>query len=361
MSKNVAIIGKNTKKYSGGRIHALMLAIGLTKLGYSVDYYTNLKPIFLDDFSSTLDKDSINFIINKYFVFKPKNRAYHHIIIIPHLNTIKNFLYDKFVFYRFVTKLKKINNSKLNFIDFESPNWILSFGDNLRSPFSYRNSDTIIKHVDSIVSSTCTGSNFAKSYYKKLNSKLNFHVLNPPVNSGVADLIRNIQKSNSVVFFARFGQKHKAADVLFILMKSLPKGFILKLVTNVELISDDMFERITHEAIKQGITLEFLDKVDDWKKFEALAEARVLVFSTKFEGFGLPPVEAQYMNTPVICSDLPVLREVNELALFDDFKSISTLTQKINSCIKNPPINLKESVSSFASFESFTRNLEEIL
>jgi glycosyltransferase involved in cell wall biosynthesis len=41
-----------------------------------------------------------------------------------------------------------------------------------------------------------------------------------------------------------------------------------------------------------------------------LAGARGLLFPTFAEGFGLPPVEAALLGVPVICSDLPVLREV---------------------------------------------------
>ena len=34
------------------------------------------------------------------------------------------------------------------------------------------------------------------------------------------------------------------------------------------------------------------------------------MFLSKGEGFGLPLVEASYHNTPILCSDIPVFREV---------------------------------------------------
>lgn len=40
------------------------------------------------------------------------------------------------------------------------------------------------------------------------------------------------------------------------------------------------------------------------------AESAALVFPTRFEGFGLPPLEAMARGCPVIVSDLPVMREV---------------------------------------------------
>jgi len=38
--------------------------------------------------------------------------------------------------------------------------------------------------------------------------------------------------------------------------------------------------------------------------------ARVFVFPTLIEGFGIPPLEALWLQVPVVCSDIPVIREV---------------------------------------------------
>lgn len=40
------------------------------------------------------------------------------------------------------------------------------------------------------------------------------------------------------------------------------------------------------------------------------AHARALLFPSRYEGFGIPPLEAQSLGTPVIAADIPVLREV---------------------------------------------------
>jgi glycosyltransferase involved in cell wall biosynthesis len=61
--------------------------------------------------------------------------------------------------------------------------------------------------------------------------------------------------------------------------------------------------------------------------------ASVLVLPSRYEGFGLPVVEAMASGTPVVCSDIPVLREVaGDAAAFvglDDAAALSAALQKV--------------------------------
>ncbi|HKH08962.1 MAG TPA: glycosyltransferase family 1 protein [Agromyces sp.] len=57
-----------------------------------------------------------------------------------------------------------------------------------------------------------------------------------------------------------------------------------------------------HVQLRGWLTRDELDRL--------YAESTALVFPTRFEGFGLPPLEAMSRGCPVIVSDLPVLHEV---------------------------------------------------
>lgn len=73
-----------------------------------------------------------------------------------------------------------------------------------------------------------------------------------------------------------------------------------------------------------GVTLT--GRVSDEDLAAIYSGARALVFPSDDEGFGLPPVEALACGTPVVASDIPVLREVlGERATFVDVGDLEGL------------------------------------
>jgi glycosyltransferase involved in cell wall biosynthesis len=71
--------------------------------------------------------------------------------------------------------------------------------------------------------------------------------------------------------------------------------------------------------------VRFAGYVEEQEKTALIAEAHGLIMPSFAEGFGVPIIEALAANTPVLCSDIPVFREVaGELAdYFDPFSTES--------------------------------------
>jgi glycosyltransferase involved in cell wall biosynthesis len=71
--------------------------------------------------------------------------------------------------------------------------------------------------------------------------------------------------------------------------------------------------------------IRFAGYVDEQDKAALIADAHGLIMPSLAEGFGVPIIEALAANTPVLCSDIPVFREVaGELAdYFDPFSTES--------------------------------------
>ena len=67
------------------------------------------------------------------------------------------------------------------------------------------------------------------------------------------------------------------------------------------------------------------------------AEAGVLVLPSRYEGFGFPVLEAFARGVPVVCSDLPVLREVaGDLARFVAPGDVEAFASAISSVLASP-------------------------
>jgi glycosyltransferase involved in cell wall biosynthesis len=355
------IVKFSANSYTGGRIHALALAYAFARIGYNVDIYTNTIPVFLKDLPDGEAKERIYFYVNRLFLHKIR-KPYAHIVVVPHL-ACKIPGFDPFIFYPFVRMMKKVNKCLLWYIDFESPDWINETDTSFRDISLYRYCNTILRNTDVILSTTKIGKVYAKQYYTKYNAKLHFRQLYLAINSVVADKIGIVEKTNSIVFFGRFNQQHKNPSSLLNIIKAMPMGFDLLIIGNKNTIDGVFLKQINDEAKKKNIKITFHSNVSDEQKFLLLACARLLLFSSKFEGYGLPPVEAQYVGTPVLCTDLPVLREVNPLAKFTDFDDITRLGKDIMDMLSNPPspVQLRGSVAGFATYEQFCQNLKSII
>ncbi|MCR5786368.1 MAG: glycosyltransferase [Acholeplasmatales bacterium] len=100
---------------------------------------------------------------------------------------------------------------------------------------------------------------------------------------------------NAIKAFDKYIDVTKS-NAKFIITGNLPKK-VLKISKNKDLI----------------INMPYLESAD----LEYLYEhANALIFTSFYEGFGMPPLEAMKYGTKVICSNIPCLKEIYKHALF---------------------------------------------
>ncbi len=87
--------------------------------------------------------------------------------------------------------------------------------------------------------------------------------------------------------------------------------------------------------------IETLSGLNDEMLVAAYAGATAVVLTSLYEGFGLPVVEAMQSGVPVVCSDIPVLREVTGgRARFVDPLSIDSIADALIQATSSPdPVN----------------------
>lgn len=92
--------------------------------------------------------------------------------------------------------------------------------------------------------------------------------------------------------------------------------------------------------------------------------SEAFIFPTLSEGFGLPGLEAMAAGTPVVCSDIPVLREVyGDAALYFNPKNANDIASKIMQIYSNKTLrsNLMAKGKERAKYYSWRKMAEETL
>jgi len=67
---------------------------------------------------------------------------------------------------------------------------------------------------------------------------------------------------------------------------------------------------ILQEVQGKNVNLTIKEKLSDEELVLMFQSSKLLVMASESEGFGVPILEAQFLGIPVVCSDIPVFREV---------------------------------------------------
>ena len=115
---------------------------------------------------------------------------------------------------------------------------------------------------------------------------------------------------SSYLLYVGSAYPHKRLDLLVDAWAELSKKH--PELTLVITGKDDIFLSRIKMMVKNNRVdrVLFVGSVDDQELSVLYANAAAFVFPSSFEGFGLPPIEALAKGTPVIVSDIPVMREV---------------------------------------------------
>ncbi|MDR3078843.1 MAG: glycosyltransferase family 4 protein [Rickettsiales bacterium] len=96
------------------------------------------------------------------------------------------------------------------------------------------------------------------------------------------------------------------------------------------------FRMLTRQATAAGILTEMGYVSDDRLRY-ILSHARAMIYPSKYEGFGLPPLEAMAVGTPVIATNFSSLPEVcGDAALYCDPDRVGDLERAIGELENSP-------------------------
>ncbi|ERK71224.1 glycosyltransferase family 4 protein [Leifsonia aquatica] len=166
----------------------------------------------------------------------------------------------------------------------------------------------------------------------------------------------------------RTASAHRADDLILSLGNRMPHKNFETLLTAIARIPSEARPRLvitgSHgddplrplvERLGIAATTTLLGWVDDDEIERLYSEATAVVVPTLFEGFGLPVLEAMSRGCPVICSDLPVLREVGgDAALYVDPRDPDGLADALRALLGDAAARERRSSAGLARAEGFS-------
>lgn len=113
------------------------------------------------------------------------------------------------------------------------------------------------------------------------------------------------------------------------------------------------------EVIKRNKDkVNFLGAVDDNTLYDVLSRSAVLVSPSFYEGFGIPPLEAMYLGTSAIISDIPVYKEVYKDLPVTFFRTgdVEDLFLKLRDFVSKP-LDISEKIDEMYNYTSTAKNI----
>ena len=101
--------------------------------------------------------------------------------------------------------------------------------------------------------------------------------------------------------------------------------------------------------------IDIYDKVDDCILNKLYSNARLLIFPSFYEGFGIPPIEAMHLRCPVIVSNIPVFKDLFEdSVIFVDPHSVDEIKKSIIELLDNSALRQELIVKGLKQSRKFS-------
>ncbi len=223
----------------------------------------------------------------------------------------------------FSPKGLKINHKEINKCDcFYSPNFIIPF--KVKVP-TYTTIHDVIFLDDKETSSgfldfnikkyllkkaskksrvIFTVSEFSKKRIKHYFPKSNVVITYTSVSNEVMNYKKKFDKENQIVFVGNLKKNKNIIELL----QAFEDIKDMKLIVIGDKNLNNIDTRI--EKYLDNENIQFSGKVNDDELFEIISKSKFLIQPSTYEGFGLPPLEALYLNTRPIISSIDVFKEV---------------------------------------------------
>lgn len=152
---------------------------------------------------------------------------------------------------------------------------------------------------------------------------------------------------NAVDITLPFEQKNRQGRFALFVGSMDPRKNMQRLLNAVKYLPNDVTLVVVGGAAKSFATeseqdisdrIRFVGYVTDERLFELYSNADAFVYPSLYEGFGIPPLEAQSFGLPILVSDIPVFQEIfGDSALYCDPNSVESIGQGLLNILNLSP------------------------
>jgi glycosyltransferase involved in cell wall biosynthesis len=154
------------------------------------------------------------------------------------------------------------------------------------------------------------------------------------------ELPQSVEKDIDILFVGHFEKRKNHANLLKAAALIDPK-------LRMTLIGVDNGLKQSLQALSKELRMTNVEMftVGGEKLWEYYKRAKLFVFPSHYEGFGIPLIEALALNVPVVCSDIPVFREIGgQLVRYFDQTNPADMARVIGESLKKPYLPPKNEI-----------------
>lgn len=176
---------------------------------------------------------------------------------------------------------------------------------------------------------------------------------NDLIEYGKTRTIGSVTKENRIIFIGNV-KRHKGLDTLLSAFSKLEgTGLFLKIIGEKDGFITGL--KVDESAYKN---VEFTGKISDEELYGEISKARFLIQPSVYEGFGIPPLEALYLGTKPIISDIEVFKEIYSDLPVAFFKTGDADDLKNKILTENPSVdNVRETIKKKYDYALCARNI----
>jgi glycosyltransferase involved in cell wall biosynthesis len=162
-----------------------------------------------------------------------------------------------------------------------------------------------------------------------------------------------VARRDDMIFAPGNRMRHKNIATLIEAMSLIPASSRPHLILTGAVQNDPLVPVVAAHGLENDITINGWMPQDELER--AYREAALVVFPTRFEGFGLPVLEGMSYGAPVLCSDLPVLREVGgDAAHYVDSLKPELIAAEVSRLLADPQERQRMSTAGLARSTEFS-------